>query len=512
MPSPFKHLNQDLPASVVVFFVAVPLCLGIALASGAPMFAGIIAGIVGGIVVGFASGSALGVSGPAAGLAVIVLGAIASLGSWDAFLAAVVIAGALQLVMGFAGLGGIAYYFPSSVIKGMLAGIGLLIIIKQVPLALGMTPDADDALLTRGSTDILETLQSSIGRVAPGALFITTVSMLILVAWEQWLAPRFRALRVVPGPLAAVAAGIVIGLLMGAGVLPWSVDPRAFVAIPVASTANGFLAQFSAPDPAAFVRSDVWVVALVLAVVASIETLLCVEATDRLDPEKRITPTNRELKAQGLGNIVSGLIGGLPLTQVIVRSSANITFGAQTKLSTILHGMLILVAVIAIPGVLNLIPLATLASVLILVGYKLAKPSLFAQMWRHGWEQSVPFVATVAGILATDLLRGIGIGLAAGVAVILHHNLRNPFTLTQHAPDSPEYRIRLAEEVSFLNKGRLLEQLQAIPRGSRVVIDGTQSKVVDFDVVEILREYLSNAPHRDIAVQVHGLTLDRSTT
>lgn len=506
----FKELKHDLPASVVVFFVAVPLCLGIALASGAPMFAGLIAGVVGGIVVGAASGSPLGVSGPAAGLAVIVLGAIGSLGSWEAFLAATVLAGLLQLAMGFAGLGGIAYYFPSSVIKGMLSGIGLLIIIKQVPHALGVVHGPTEPPLTEGSGAAFEALHALVERIAPGALLITLVSMAILVAWEQWLAPRYKALRVVPGPLAAVVAGIVLGLLMGRGTIAWTIDPHEFVAIPVAASVPEFLGQFSAPDAAAFGRLDVWTVALVLAVVASIETLLCVEATDRLDPEKRITPTDRELKAQGLGNVVSGLIGGLPVTQVIVRSSANITFGARTKLSAILHGVLLLVAVLAIPGVLNLIPLATLASVLILVGYKLAKPALFAQMWRHGWEQFVPFAATVAGILATDLLKGIGIGLGAAVVVVLHHNLKNPFTLTQHAPETPEYRIRLAEEVSFLNKGRLLQQLAEIPAGSHVVIDGSQSKVVDFDVLEILRDYHATAPHRDIAVEVHGLTLDRT--
>jgi MFS superfamily sulfate permease-like transporter len=256
----------------------------------------------------------------------------------------------------------------------------------------------------------------------------------------------------------------------------------------------------------------VYVVALVLAAIASIETLLCVEATDRLDPEKRITPTNRELKAQGLGNIVSGMIGGLPITQVIVRSSANIAFGGRTKLSTILHGVLILVSVATIPALLNLIPLATLASILFVVGYKLAKPALFRQMYNHGWEQFVPFVATVGGILATDLLRGIGIGLAVGVAVVLHHNLRNPFTVAQHAPETPEYRIQLAEEVSFLNKGRILQQLQLIPPSSHVVIDATRSKVVDFDVLEILRDFRAGAPARQIAVEIHGLTLDKATS
>lgn len=512
MPPFLRDLKHDLPASIVVFFVAVPLCLGIALASGAPMFAGIIAGIVGGVVVGATSGSALGVSGPAAGLAVIVLGAIGSLGSFEAFLAAVVIAGAIQIAMGFAGLGGIAYYFPSSVIKGMLAGIGLLIVIKQIPHALGVVPGPGEAPLTEGNLALLESFRAFSADIAPGAVLVAFVSLAILVGWERWIAPRFRMLRAVPGPLAAVVAGVVLGLLMSGGVVPWTIDAHEFVAIPVAASFAAFLEQFSAPDMSAFARRDVWAVAGVLAVVASIETLLCVEATDRLDPEKRITPTDRELKAQGVGNLVSGLIGGLPVTQVIVRSSANIAFGARSKLSAILHGVLILVCVLAIPGVLNLIPLAALASVLLFVGFKLAKPALFTQMYHNGWEQFVPFLATIVGILATDLLRGIGIGLGAGLIVVLHHNLKNPFTLTQHDPDGSEYRIRLAEEVSFLNKGRLLQQLQAIPPRARVVIDGTHSKVVDFDVLEILRDYRDNAPHRDIIVDIHGLTLSKATS
>ena len=504
----FKQLKHDLPASIVVFFVAVPLCLGIALASGAPLFAGLIAGIVGGIVVGSASGSHIGVSGPAAGLAVIVLSAIATLGgSWEAFLVAVVLAGVLQVAMGIIGLGGIAYYFPSSVIKGMLTGIGLLIIIKQIPQALGSVPAPGDALIESGGRTVLHLLQA----VTPAAVFVTTVSLALLVSWDAWLAPRFKLLRLVPGPLAAVVAGIVLSRLMSAGAMPWSLGEHQLVEIPLAGSVTAFLAQFSAPDFSALANRDVYVIAVVLAVIASIETLLCVEATDRLDPQKRITPTNRELKAQGLGNIVSGLIGGLPVTQVIVRSSANITFGARTKLSAILHGAFLLLCVTAIPSVLNMIPLATLAAILFVVGYKLAKPALFAQMYRHGWEQFAPFIATVVGILATDLLRGIAIGMAVGVAIVLHHNLRNPFTVAQHDPETEDYRIELAEEVSFLNKGRILQQLALIPDRARVVIDATQSKVVDFDVREILREFRTSAPSRDIAVEFRGTILDQST-
>ncbi|WP_309671809.1 SulP family inorganic anion transporter [Gemmatimonas sp.] len=504
----FKQIKHDLPASIVVFFVAVPLCLGIALASGAPLFAGLIAGIVGGIVVGAASGSPLGVSGPAAGLAVIVLSSIGTLGgSWEAFLVAVILAGILQIAMGSLGLGGIAYYFPSSVIKGMLTGIGLLIIIKQIPQALGSVQAPGDALIDSGGNSIHQLFRS----VAPAALFVTTVSLVLLISWDTWLAPRLKLFRMIPGPLAAVATGILLSRLMAADALPWALDTHQLVAIPLATSVREFLAQFSTPDFSALANRDVYAIAVVLAAIASIETLLCVEATDRLDPEKRITPTNRELKAQGLGNIVSGLIGGLPVTQVIVRSSANITFGGRTKLSAILHGVFILLCVAALPQVLNMIPLATLAAILFVVGYKLAKPALFTQMYRHGWEQFVPFVATVAGILATDLLRGIGIGLLAGVAIVLHHNLRNPFTVAQHVPDTDAYRIKLAEEVSFLNKGRILQQLASIPAHSRVVIDASQSKVVDFDVREILREFRSSAAMRAITVEFHGSILDSST-
>jgi len=344
--------------------------------------------------------------------------------------------------------------------------------------------------------------------LAPAAVLVSAISLTILIAWELWLAPRAKFFRLIPGPLAAVAAGMVLSALMASGAIPFSLAANQLVAIPVAGSVSEFFSQFATPDISFLTRSDVYVIAVVLAVVASIETLLCVEATDRLDPQKRITPTNRELKAQGAGNIISGLMGGLPVTQVIVRSSANIAFGGRTKLSTIMHGVLLLLCVITIPALLNMIPLATLASILLVVGYKLAKPAMFKQMYRHGWEQFAPFAATVVGILATDLLRGIGIGLAVAIAIILRHNLRNPFSLADHAPETTDYRIQLAEEVSFLNKGRIMEQLQAIPNDSRVVIDGTRSKVVDFDVREILREFRDGAASRNIAVDVHGLILN----
>ena len=513
MSSLFKELRNDAPASIVVFFVAVPLCLGIALASGAPLFAGLVAGVVGGIVVGGVSGSPLGVSGPAAGLAVIVLNAIATLGgSFEAFLVAVILAGVLQLMLGYAGLGNIAYYFPSAVIKGMLTGIGLLIILKQLPHALGSVRAPGEELIEAGGNAAFGHIGAFLQSTSAAPLIVTAISLVLLIGWEMWLAPRWRIFKLVPGPLAAVIVGIVLNSLMQRGALPWAPDAHQLVAVPVPGSVGEFFAQFSRPDFSALNNPDVYVTAAVLAIIASIETLLCVEATDRLDPQKRITPTNRELKAQGVGNIVSGLVGGLPVTQVIVRSSANIAFGGRTKLSAMLHGMLILIGIATMPALLNLIPLATLASILLIVGYKLAKPALFKQMYQHGWEQFLPFVATVAGILATDLLRGIAIGLAVAIVIVHRHNMRNPFTLAAHPPNSTDYRIVLAEEVSFLNKGRILQQLQLIPEHARVVIDGSQSKVVDFDVLEILRDYRTNAAARHIAVDVHGITLTPSTT
>ena len=511
----FQNIRHDLPASIVVFFVAVPLCLGIALASGAPLFAGIIAGIVGGIVVGTASGSPLGVSGPAAGLAVIVLDAIGTLGSWEIFLVAVVLAGVIQLIMGYAKLGIIAYYFPSSVIKGMLTGIGLIIILKQIPHAVGYDADFEGDLAFRqpdGETTFSE-LAQMMGFISPGVILITLISLFILILWEAVLMKKSKIFKVIQGPLVAVIAGVILHLLYRAGVLPFSLNKNQLVSIPVASGIGDFFGQFTTPDFSAITNTDVYILAVVMAIVASLETLLCVEATDRLDPYKRVTPTNQELKAQGLGNIVSGLIGGLPITQVIVRSSANISFGGKTKLSTIMHGFFILICVIGIPQILNLIPLATLAAILFVVGYKLAKPSLFKQMYSYGWEQFTPFVATVLGILFTDLLKGIGIGMIVGIFIILRNNYKNPFYfLKNDVPKGGIYNITLADQVSFLNKGSILQELNHVPDGARVVIDASRSKVIDFDVIEIIRDFETNAQSRNINVEIKGITENKIQT
>lgn len=503
----FKYLKSDLPASIVVFFVALPLCLGIALASGAPLFAGIIAGIIGGIVVGVASGSPLGVSGPAAGLAVIVLTSIASLGgSWEAFLLAVVLAGIIQLVFGYAKAGFIAFFFPSSVIKGMLTGIGLLIILKQIPHALGWDKDAvgDDAFVQADGENTFSEIFKALNFVTPGALLIAVVSLAILILWDTVLSKKHKIFGMINGPLVVVVLGIVMFNLYQNRILDFSLNAKQVVAIPVPISITGFFSQFTFPDFSAITNFEVWKIAIVIAIVASLETLLSVEATDKLDPDKRITPTNRELKAQGLGNVISGLIGGLPVTQVIVRSSANISFGGKTKMSAIMHGFFLLISALTIASVLNMIPLASLAAILLMVGYKLAKPALFKQMYKLGWEQFIPFAATVVAILATDLLKGITIGVLLGIFYTLRHSYRNSHhmkNITTNEKGQEVHHLVLAEEVSFFNKASVMQVMDAIPANSKVIIDYSKSKSIDYDVMELIINYESNAKTKNITVE-----------
>jgi SulP family sulfate permease len=503
----FKHLKNDLPASIVVFFVALPLCLGIALASGAPLFSGVIAGIVGGIVVGMASGSPLGVSGPAAGLAVIVLTAIGTLGgSYQAFLTAVVLAGVLQLLFGYAKAGFIAYFFPSSVIKGMLTGIGLLIILKQIPHAIGWDKDAigDDAFNQADGQNTFTEISKAFEFITQGALVIAAISLAILILWDTVLTKKHKIFQLLQGPIVVVILGICMNLAYSKGLLPYSLNEKQIVSIPVPDSIGSFFGQFTFPDFKALTNFEVWKIAIVIAIVASLETLLCVEATDKLDPDKRITPTNRELKAQGLGNIASGLIGGLPLTQVIVRSSANINFGGKTKMSAILHGVFLLISAIFIAGLLNLIPLASLAAILLMVGYKLAKPSLFKQMYKLGWEQFIPFLATIVAIIATDLLKGITVGILVGIFYTLRHSYRNSHHVKDIVSDNngqAVHHLVLAEEVSFFNKASLLSTLDGIPANSKVIIDCTNSKSIAYDVIEIINDYELNAKTKNIVLE-----------
>lgn len=500
----FSHLRSDIPASIVVFFVALPLCLGIALASGAPLFSGLIAGIVGGVVVGALSGSKIGVSGPAAGLAAIVLTAIGTLGGFENFLVAVVLGGIIQILFGLLRAGVIGYYFPSSVIKGMLTGIGIIIILKQIPHFFGYDadPEGDFAFFQVDGETTFSELINTVNHIQPGSALIGLIGLVILLLWDNILSKKGKFFKVVQGPLVAVVVGIVFFLATTGGVL--EIASSHLVSVPVPKDLNSFLGQFSFPNFGALTNPEIWVTAFTIALVASLETLLCVEATDKLDPEKNVTPTNRELLAQGTGNILSGLIGGLPITQVIVRSSANVQSGGKTKLSAIVHGLLLLISVILIPNLLNKIPLSVLAAILLIVGYKLAKPALFKTMYQLGWKQFVPFMATVTGIIFTDLLVGIGLGLLVGVIVILFKSYQNSHFLHKEGEDIDDGKVKmtLAEEVTFFNKGAILKELDRLPHDSMLELDVTNTKYLDHDIIEILDDFIHKAHDRNITIKL----------
>ena len=500
----FKNLKNDLPASIVVFFVALPLCLGIALASGAPLFSGLIAGIIGGIVVGSLSGSQIGVSGPAAGLAAIVLTAIATLGSFENFLLAVVLGGAIQLLFGVLRAGVIGYYFPSSVIKGMLTGIGIIIILKQIPHFFGYdaNPEGDFAFFQVDGENTFSEIINAFNFISPGATIIALLGLGILVLWERVLSKKARVFKLVQGPLVAVVLGILFYIFTrGTGL---EIASENLVTVPVPEDASSFLAQFSFPNFSEITNPAIWVTAFTIALVASLETLLCVEATDKLDPQKRVTPTNRELLAQGVGNMFSGLVGGLPITQVIVRSSANIQSGGKSKKSAIIHGFFLLISVMLIPKLLNKIPLSVLAAVLLVVGYKLAKPGLFKVMYHKGWKQFVPFIVTVLGIVFTDLLIGIGLGLAVGVVVILIKSYQNSHFLHKedHSNGDVKMKMTLAEEVTFFNKGAILKELDRLEEGSFLELDVRKTRYLDNDIVEILEDFAEKAKNRNIHIKL----------
>jgi MFS superfamily sulfate permease-like transporter len=503
----FENISKDLPASVVVFFVAIPLCLGIAMASGAPLVSGLIAGIIGGIVVGTLSGSPLGVSGPAAGLAVIVLTAIQDLGAFEIFLVAGVIAGILQLIMGYLKAGSIAYFFPSSVIFGMLSGIGIIIFLKQIPHAFGYDGDAEGDLSfqqTDGENTFTE-LVNMLNYISPGALIIAGVSLAILLLWETKLLKQFKVFQLVQGPLVAVASGVVLNIIF-ANKVGFKLNPDQIVSVPVAASMSEFFSAFTLPDFTALTNPAVYITAIVIAVVASLETLLCVEATDKLDPYKRVTPTNRELKAQGVGNILSSLIGGLPVTQVIVRSSANIQAGGKSKASAIIHGVLLLVSIMLIPNLLNLIPLATLAAILFVVGYKLAKPEIFKKMYSQGMGQFLPFIITIMGIVFIDLLWGLGIGLVVAILVILKNNYNIPFKMSKEFLEGKHnITIELAQEVSFLNKASILKTLDNIADNTSVRIDASRTNYMHYDVEEIISNFEVSAKQRNIQLEIIDL-------
>lgn len=491
--------RDDLPAALVVFLVALPLCLGIALASGAPLLAGIVSGVIGGLVVGSLSGSPLSVSGPAAGLAVIVLAGVTELG-YPAFLTAVVLAGALQVLLGYLRAGALAHFVPASVVHGMLAAIGLILILKQIPHALGYDVDfeGDESFIEASGGNTFWDLYAAVMAAEPGAVLVFAVALVALLLWGR-VAPRLPGGVWLPPPLMAVLAGTLANLGLGLWLPEWQLQASHRVGLPALASAADFAASLSFPDFSRVLDAGVLRLALTIGVVASVESLLSVEASDKLDPRKRVTPMNRELKAQGVGNLIAGLVGALPVTAVIVRSSANVTAGGKTKLSTIVHGALLLVSALLLAPVLNLVPLAALAAVLIVMGWRLTRPRVLMAQRRHGPSQFVPFMVTLVAILLTDLLVGICIGVLVGVFFVVRSNFQSALVVTR---DGGMVLVRFAKDVSFLNKPALIEAFTSIPDDMQVIIDGTRAQFIDHDIRECIDDFLAAAPTRGIEVEL----------
>lgn len=501
-PSLLSTLSADIPAAIVVALVALPLCLGVALASGALLFSGIISGIVGGIVVGALSKSSFSVSGPAAGLTVIVLGAIESLPSFEAFLTALALAGFIQVIFGLLRAGSIADFIPSAVIRGMLAAIGITIILEQIPYALGHATQLSmgHTLLQSSHFTSLSHLWEALHHIHNGAVAIAMVSLFIMLGWEHFQRKSQKAwARLVPSPLLVIMAAIGLNYFFHQSYPALALSNDHLVSIPITATAWELMGELRHPDWGMLAHMEIWRLAFTLALVSSIATLLGIEAIDRLDPSRRVTPTNRELMAQGAGNIVSGLIGGLPITSVIVRSSVNIEAGAKTKISVILHGVLLALSVIFLAEWLNHIPLAALASVLLVTGYKLVRPRLFMAKYRKGYDHFIPFITTILAILLTDLLVGIGIGFAVGATLIVLRNYRSPLMLVQHGE---HYLLRARKELFFIHKYELRQKLGRIPDGTHALIDLSRIFHVDLDNIDVIEEFIMGAPLRQIGVRL----------
>ncbi|MFT5963483.1 MAG: MFS superfamily sulfate permease-like transporter [Flavobacterium sp.] len=502
----FANLKSDFASGLVVFLVALPLCLGIAMASGAPLFSGIISGVIGGIVVGYLSTSHISVAGPAAGLTAIVLTAISDLGAFDIFLTAVFIAGLLQLILGFVKAGSISNYFPTNVIEGMLAGIGIIIIMKQLPHAFGYDSDfeGDLSFLQADGTNTFSSLLGIFDHIQLGSILVTSISLIILISWDKL--SFLKKLKLVPGALVAVVLGVILNEIFIASGSSLVIVKEHLVSLPVPTTLEEFKSIIVTPNFAGILNPQVWVVGLTIAIVASIETLLSIEAADRMDVEKRYTNTNIELKAQGVANVISSLLGGLPLTSVIVRTSANSAAGAKSKMSAIIHGFLLLICVLAIPFILNKIPLATLAAILLMVGYKLAKPSTFKHFWEKGKYQFVPFIATLLAVVFMDLLKGVALGIIISIIFVLKGNLKRAYSFKKEEyVDGDIIHIDLAQEVSFLNKAAIKSTLNAIPENSKVVIDANDTVYIAHDILDLIREFKeTRAINENIKVKLKG--------
>ena len=499
-------LKFDLKSSLVVFLVALPLCLGIALASNAPLSSGLLAGIIGGVVVGFVSGSNISVSGPAAGLTVIVAAAITDLGSFDVFTLSVVFAGLLQIIFSFLKGGAIGNYFPSSVIKGMLAAIGLILILKQFPHAVGYDADfmGDESFIQTDGQNTFSEILIALQKTQAGSIIIAMISILIMLGWEQGAKRGKAFFQLIPGALVAVVTSVIINEIFKTSNPSLYIDASHLVQLPFAGGFRDFMNGLRMPDWSALTNVKVYTTAMVIAIVASIESLLSIEAADKLDDTGSITNKNRELLAQGCGTMLSGLIGGLPVTAVIVRTSANANAGARSKMSCILHGVWLFLCILFIPNILNLIPLSCLAAVLILVGYKLVKPDLIKSMYKKGWNQFIPFAITIVAILFTDLLVGIMIGMAFGFFFVIKSSVHQSIVVVN---DGGRFLIRIHKDVSFLQKSKLLEIFDQIPPKSQVVIDGSKNVYIDEDIAEMIEDFVKRSPANDISVELKKSSL-----
>ncbi|MGC4021783.1 MAG: SulP family inorganic anion transporter [Cyclobacteriaceae bacterium] len=509
-----NNFKYDLPAGVVVFFVAIPLCLGVALASGAPLFSGIIAGFVGGIVVGIISNSSIGVSGPSPGLTVIVLSSIASLGTFEIFLVAVVLAGMFQIFFGFAKAGFVSHFFPTSVIKGMLVAIGLIIIFKQVPHAIGYDKDylGDLAFQQNDGENTISELYKMLGAITPSAILVCVLSLIIIIYWEKSISRLHPILKFLPGPFVAVGVGILYQLSLSHFFSNLALQPEHLVSVPVSKTASEFFSQFTLPEfSVGLFRKDVWLAAAAISITASLESLMCVEATNKLIAGLKRTNTDQELIAQGAGNIVSGLLGGLPVSQAIVRSSSNIQAGGKTKAATITHGVMILLCVAIFPGILNLVPLASLAAILLVVGFRLVKPTEFVDVYRQGLKQFLPFIITVIGVVVTDLLSGIAMGAGVAILILLRSSLQNSYTSRiENHKGTWHVKIKLAQQIYFFSKGAIQKELSRVPVGSKVFIDGSNCINIDYEVLQVILDFKNSSEVKRITVELIGRLLSDS--
>ncbi len=505
-----KFSASDFKAGIVVFLVALPLCLGISLACGVPLFSGIISGIIGGIVVTVFSGAKYSVSGPAAGLTAIVIAAISQLGSFELFLAAIVFAGIFQIILGLIKAGSISNFIPNSVIKGMLAGIGIILIIKQLPHMVGYDadPEGDMYFIQPDGHNSFSDLYYMLNYITPGSLIIGIVSVLVLLVTQANYYKNNAILSFIPGPLVAVVFGILLNVAFSTSSF-LNISAEHLVRLPEINSGNDFKNNLLFPNFNAITTLPFWITVFTLAVVASLETLLSIEAVEKLDPEKESIDSNKELIAQGIGNTLAGLIGGLPVTSVIVRSSANINAGAKTKLSVIIHAVLLLLSILFLHKFLSLIPNSTLAAILILTGYKLANINLFKREFKMGWEQFLPFAITIIVMLLTDLLKGVGAGILVAIIFIIRFNIKSTFEIIEEEMDGKiTYLIKLPQHITFFNKGFVINYLEKIKPDSTVIIDGSINKSTDKDVKEVLIDFIHISRKKNIEVQFVKYSLE----